>query len=127
MRASRAYEAVGRHTSVMSSDAVGLILLVFDRLLQRLGEFEQAVMRDGLEQRRLASSAAIELIEKGLIGALDFQRGGELALRLKGQYQFWISQLLLANLHGDADLARSLLSQVKTVQSGWQELKAMNP
>jgi len=124
MRAARAYQAVGQQTAVMAAGTVDLVLLLYDKLLDRIREARQAIEAEDIPGRGRFTGLAIEIIEKGLIGSLDDRRGGELARRLRQQYEIWMFQLLKANLEASAALLDSVEGQVRTVRSAWQDLKA---
>lgn len=123
MRAAKAYQAVGQHTAVMAAGTLDLVLLLYDKLLDRLREAKQAIEAGDIAARGQFTGLAIEIIEKGLIGSLDERRGGELAQRLRGQYEMWMVQLIKANLEAAVPQLESVESQVRTVRSAWQELK----
>lgn len=126
MRAANAYKRVNDSTSVMAADPVGLIILLYEKLVLRIQEAKLAIDTGDLHGRGRATSAAIEIISSGLIGALDMQQGGDIALRLKEQYNIWLQMLLQANLSGDLRTLAGLESGVKEVLSAWRELKAMD-
>lgn len=123
MRAATAYKRVGDNTSVMAADPVGLIVLLYEKLLQRIKEASAAIEAGDLPGRGKSTSAAIEIISSGLIGALDMERGGDVATRLKEQYQLWLQMLLQINLQGDPQMLRVLERNVAEVLSAWRELK----
>jgi flagellin-specific chaperone FliS len=50
-------------------------------------------------------------------------QGGDIAIRLKEQYQYWMVSLLRFNMEGDLSLLEAVEAQVKTVRSGWEEIK----
>ncbi|NBO81529.1 MAG: hypothetical protein EBU75_01550 [Betaproteobacteria bacterium] len=52
MRAARAYQNVGQHTAVMSGDPIDLVILLYDKLLQRLREVKASIDRGGYESGR---------------------------------------------------------------------------
>jgi flagellar protein FliS len=106
----------------MAADPVGLIILLYEKLLLRIAEAAVAIQADDLQARGKATSAAIEIISNGLIGALDMDRGGEVAVRLREQYQIWLTMLLQLNLSGDIKLLNILESGVREVLSAWREL-----
>jgi flagellar protein FliS len=122
MRAASAYKRVGDSTAVMAADPVGLIILLYEKLLLRIAEAAVAIQADDLQARGKATSAAIEIISNGLIGALDMDRGGQVAVRLREQYQIWLTMLLQLNLSGDIKLLNILESGVREVLSAWREL-----
>lgn len=127
MRAARAYQAVGQQTAVMAAGTVDLVLLLYDRLLDRIREARQALMAGHIAERGRFTGLAIEIIEKGLIGSLDDRRGGAVAQSLRKQYEIWMLLLIKANLEAGVSQLDSVESQVRTVRSAWQELKAGRP
>jgi len=124
VRAATAYKRVSDSTSVMAADPLDLIILLYEKLLHRLRETRLAIEAAEVAARGRATSAAIEIISNGLIGALDMERGGEVAIRLKEQYQLWLRMLLQTNLNGDLNLLSTLESSVGEILSAWKELKA---
>jgi len=46
-----------------------------------------------------------------------------LAIRLRSQYEFWMLQLLRFNLDADAKILEAIEAQIRTVRSGWEEIK----
>jgi len=77
MRAASAYKRVSDSTSVMAADPIGLIVLLYEKLLQRLREAALAIDSGDFSARGRATSSAIEIISSGLIGALDLERGSK--------------------------------------------------
>lgn len=124
MRAARAYQNVNQQTAVIGADTLQLVVLLYEKLLDRIREASKAQAIRDIAARGRATSLAIELIEKGLLGSLDTQRGGEIAVKLKEQYSLWMLQLIQFNQHGRLEALEALEQQVKTVLSAWQELKA---
>jgi flagellar protein FliS len=124
VRAATAYKRVGDSTSVMAADPLDLIILLYEKLLHRLRETRVAIGAADVAARGRATSAAIEIISNGLIGALDMERGGDVAIRLKEQYQLWLRMLLQINLNGDLELLSTLELSVGEILSAWKELKA---
>lgn len=124
MRAARAYQAVSQQTAVIGADTLQLVVLLYEKLLERIREAREAQASNDIAARGRATSLGIELIEKGLLGSLDAERGGDVAVKLKEQYSLWMFQFIQFNQHGKADVLDALEHQVKTVLSAWRELKA---
>jgi flagellar protein FliS len=108
----------------MISDRVGLVSLLYDKLLQRLQEARTAIDVNDVPTRASAISKAIELIEVGLLSSLDGARGGDIALRLRGHYQLWLAKLLEANLNASPVLLQEVDAEVRTIKSAWDELRS---
>jgi len=123
VRGIRTYQNVDRHTSVIAANPMELVLLTYEALIRRLKQAEEAFAMSDVAARGEAVSRALEVIEKGLVGALDMNGGGELAKQLMKQYQLWSIQLLRCNLNADPELLGAVINQVVTVRSAWEELK----
>jgi len=126
MKAARAYGNLGLQTSVMVSDPVGLVILLYDRLLQRLQDARLGFTTRDIPARATAISKAIELIELGLLTSLDDAKGGEVAGRLRVHYQVWIAKLFQANMQASVELIEEVEAEVQTIKSAWAELKRVN-
>jgi len=123
MRAARAYGNLDRQTSVMVSDPVGLVVLLYDKLIQRIQEARAGFASKDVQARSDAISKAMELIEVGLMSSLDDSRGGEVAVRLRAHYQVWMAKLLRSNMQASVELLSEVEAEVKTIKLAWDELK----
>ena len=124
MRAARAYQSVGQHTAVIAGEPVDLVILLYEKLLQRLREVRVSIEKGDIGGRGEACGKGIELIEKGLIGCLDMRQGGSIAAQLKVQYDRWMAMILRCNVSADMVLLESIEFEVKEILSAWQELRA---
>jgi len=123
VRGLRAYREVDRQTAVLSANTVDLVLLTYEALLRRLKQATEAFVSNDIAARGEALSRALEVIDKGLIGSLDMQQGGQLSKQLLSQYQLWTAQILHCNIHADAALLGELIKQVEVVRSAWDQVK----
>ena len=123
MRAAKAYGEVARHTAVLSADSLDLVLLLYDKLLQRLREARLAVEKGDVRERGEATGKAIDIIEKGLIGSLDFDRGGEIAFRLNAHYRAWTTFVLRYTANPDETLLEAMELQIAALRGAWEDLK----
>jgi len=123
VRGLRAYREIDRQTAVLSANGVDLVLLTFEALLRRLKQASEAFIANDIAARGEALSLALEVIEKGLIGSLDMDRGAELSKQLLAQYQLWTAQILHCNINADAVLLGELIKTVDVVRSAWEQVK----
>ncbi|NBP40142.1 MAG: flagellar export chaperone FliS [Betaproteobacteria bacterium] len=123
VRGLRAYQEVDRQTAVLSANSIDLILLIYEALLRRLKQAAEAFLSKDVAARGESLSRALEVIDKGLIGSLDMQQGGQLSQQLLSQYQLWTAQVLHCNMKSDAVLLGELINQVEVVRSAWQQVK----
>ena len=123
MRAARAYGKTDRQTAVMVSSPVGLVILLYDRLLQRLAEAKRCLATRDIPARSEAISKSIELIEIGLISSLDVRQGGDIAVRLKVHYDVWIAKLFNANMKASVELLTEVEQEVQTIKSAFSQIE----
>jgi flagellar protein FliS len=126
MRAARAYGKTDRQTAVMVSSSVGLVILLYDRLLQRLAEAKRCLVTRDIPARSEAISKSIELIEIGLISSLDIRQGGDIAARLKIHYDVWIAKLFNANMKASVELLDEVEQEVQTIKSAFSQIEQAN-
>ena len=126
MRAARAYGKTDRQTAVMVSSPVGLVILLYDRLLLRLAEAKRCLVTRDIPARSEAISKSIELIEIGLISSLDVRQGGDIAARLKIHYDVWIAKLFNANMKASVELLDEVEQEVQTIKSAFSQIEQAN-
>ena len=125
MRAARAYQRVDQNTAVLAGDPIDLVLLLYDKLIQRINEALRAIELADVAARGEAIGKAIDLIEKGLVASLDMAQGGEVARQFKRQYATWMALLLKASAESDPRLLSLVASQVREIADSWKQVKAM--
>lgn len=117
-----AYAKVGLESSVMTADAHGLILLLFEGAAAAIAQARVYMEHNDLAQRGTSISKAIDIISNGLKFSLNFDAGGDLAIRLSSLYEYIIQRLLWANMRNDRaalDEAANLLAEI---HSAWSEI-----
>ncbi|NBP39250.1 MAG: flagellar protein FliS [Betaproteobacteria bacterium] len=125
MRGINAYRNVDSHTSVLAAKQLDLVVLAYDALIARLLEAQEALRSGDIALRGEKVSRALDIIDRGLVGALDLNQGGDIAQALKGHYDRWGLLLLRFNLTVDESIMASVLEDVRTLRSGWDELRRM--
>jgi len=126
MRAARAYRSVDQSTAVIAGSPVDLTILLYEKLIERLITVRVAAEQGNVGARGEAIGLAIELIEKGLVGALDMDQGEDVAKQLRIQYDIWIRSLLRVTMSGDLQLINSLEEQFRSVLEAWKELRELH-
>ena len=64
MRAARAYQRVDQNTAVLAGDPIDLVLLLYDKLIQRINEALRAIELADVAARGEAIGKAIDLRER---------------------------------------------------------------
>jgi flagellar protein FliS len=119
-RHTSAYKKLDVQTSVSEASPLELLLMVYQRTIDNLVQ-AQIAMDDGKDAKELLSKA-IELIEKGLLAALDDDKGGDIAANLRGLYAWSLRQILMTQLKRDPMLLSPVLTVMRDLQSAWTEI-----
>ncbi len=121
-RGANAYARVGVESAVMSASPHQLIVMLFDGAIASI-RTARIHMQDGnITEKGRAISKALDIVNNGLLSALDADKGGEIAERLGSLYDYVARLLLTANLRDDAqslDQAETLLADIA---SAWREI-----
>jgi flagellar protein FliS len=123
-RSASAYQRVGVQTSIDGASPHHLISLLYEGLLESLGKARLAIERGDVEAKGKAIGRAVRILDEGLNGALNDEVGGELAVNLRGVYNYSILRLTAANLKNDSTLVEEVSKLITTVSDAW---KSINP
>ena len=121
-RGAASYARIGLESDVMSASPHRLIVLLFQGADSAIAT-ALVHLRDGnVAEKGHAISKALDIVNNGLLAALDQERGGELAERLGTLYEYIARLLLSANLQNDEKKlleARRLLAELG---AAWSEI-----
>ena len=81
-----------------------------------------AIERGDISEKVRHIGKAVRILQEGLLGALDREKGGELAGNLASLYEYCTTQLTLANARNDASMVDEVAGLVSTVAQGWNEI-----
>ena len=121
-RAMSAYRQVGVQSMVDSASPQQLIKMLFDGLLASINAARGAIERGDISEKVRHIGKAVRILQEGLLGALDREKGGELAGNLASLYEYCTTQLTLANARNDVSMVDEVASLVGTVAQGWTEI-----
>ena len=121
-RAMSAYRQVGVQTMVDSASPQQLIKMLFDGLLASIHAAKGAMERRDIGEKVRHIGKAIRILQEGLLGALDREKGGELASNLASLYEYCTAQLTLANARNDVAMVDEVAGLVTTVAQGWNAI-----
>ncbi len=119
--AANAYANVDVSTGVESASRHQLTLMLYDAALKHMDKARAHMIARRIEDKGIAISKAVQIVEEGLKGTLDLSQG-DLAHNLKSLYEYIIACLLKANLRNDDALlveARELLAGMRDT---WAEI-----
>ena len=121
-RAMSAYRQVGVQSMVDSASPQQLIKMLFDGLLASINAARGAIERGDINEKVRHIGKAVRILQEGLLGALDREKGGELAGNLASLYEYCTTRLTLANARNDASMVDEVAGLVSTVAQGWNEI-----
>ncbi len=122
MRGAAAYARVGVESSVMSATPHRLIGMLFDGAQTSIRAARLHMQNGDVAEKGKAISRAIDIVNQGLLAALDHERGGELAERLEQIYDYVVRLLLQANLRNDEQRLDEAARLLEDIGSAWREI-----
>lgn len=122
MRGAAAYARVGVESSVMSATPHRLISMLFDGAQASIRAARLHMQKGDVAEKGKAISRAIDIVNQGLLAALDPQQDGELVGRLEQLYEYVVRLLLQANLHNDEQKLDEAAGLLEGIGSAWREI-----
>ncbi|GGX80146.1 flagellar protein FliS [Litchfieldella qijiaojingensis] len=121
-RGAGAYAKVGVESGVMSATPHQLIVMLFDGALTSIRAARLHLNEGNIQEKGKAISKALDIVNNGLLAALDAERGGEVAERLASLYDYIARLLLSANLHNDEKSLEEAARLLEDIGSAWREI-----
>jgi flagellar protein FliS len=122
-RHMNAYKAIAVQTAVSEAEPLDLILMVYRRLLENL-RLARRDLEAGKESAEFISKS-IDLIQKGLMAALDNDRGGDIAKNLGALYDWSVREILHARLKKNPVMLDGVISVFRDLEMAWEEISNM--
>lgn len=122
MRGANAYAKVGVESGVLSASPHQLIVMLFDAAQTSIRAARLHMQANNIPEKGKAISRAVDIINRGLVEALDHERGGELAGRLEQIYDYVTRLLLQANLRNDQQSLDQAANLLEEIGSAWREI-----
>lgn len=123
-RAAESYGSVQVVTGVATANNVQLIQMLFDGLIESLAMAKGHIQNRAIEDKSKAIARAGRIVV-GLQGALDFERGGELAQNLHELYAYVTRRLFHVNAHNDLEALDEVTTLMKDIAQAWQTLPSL--
>lgn len=102
----------------MSNDE--LILFIYQELLKILNLAIYYFKENDIEKRVSSINKAIEIIST-LMSILNFEQGGQIALRLRSLYLYSIQKLTTANYDKNPFFVKEVIKIFKELYTGWKQ------
>ncbi len=125
-RALASYGDVKATTGVAAADNVQLIQMLFDGLIESLST-AQGHIQNGAIMEKSKSLARAGRIVVGLQGALDFEKGGDIARNLNELYSYVTRRLFHVNAYNDLSALSEIHNLMNEIRQAWQVVPSLVP
>jgi flagellar protein FliS len=125
-RAIQSYGDVKVSTGVATSNNVQLIQMLFDGLLESLVATRGHIQHNNIQEKSKSIARASRIV-LGLQGALDFEKGGDLANNLNELYSYVTRRLFHVNAHNDLVVLDEIYGLMKEIRDAWEGVPALVP
>ena len=125
-RAIESYGDVKVTTGVSKANNVELIQMLFDGLIESLATTKGHIQHNNIAEKGKAIARASRIV-LGLQGALDFEKGGELAGNLNELYNYITRRLLHVNARNDLAALDEIHSLMTEIRGAWESVPALIP
>jgi flagellar protein FliS len=119
---ANAYATVGIETGVIAASPHKLIVMLYEGAITSIANAVFHLEAGNIAEKGNSISKAIAIIENGLRASLDKKVGGEIAISLDTLYEYMGRQLLLANLHNNADSMREVSNLLRDLKVTWEAI-----
>jgi flagellar protein FliS len=102
----------------MSNDE--LILFIYQEMLKILNQTIYYFEKNEIEKRVNAVNKGLEVVHS-LLSVLNYEAGGEIALRLRSLYLYSIKKLTAANFDRDPKMVGEVMNIFRNLHAGWAE------
>jgi flagellar protein FliS len=119
-----------RRAAVQNASSVGLVVILYDLLIQDLREAVEAIAKKDIEARSAAIKHAFRVLQQ-LEGSLDHENGAEAAQNLSRFYSVMRNQILQGHIRIDAAILNEQVGLLLDVRAAWEQVdpakQAPNP
>lgn len=121
-RGAGAYARVGVESATMSASPHQLIVMLFDGAQASIRAARIHMQAGNTAEKGKQISKALDIVNNGLMAALDSEKGGEIAERLASLYDYIARLLLAANLHDDHESLDQAERLLEDIASAWRDI-----
>ena len=119
-KAALKYEDSNNLTSVMAADARELIVLIHERIFDHLKNAKRALENNEMPVDNFVKAG--DLILKGLLGCLDYEKGKEIAENLSLIYIWSLQELITARGERSAAKVQYVMNALQPLYEAWVEI-----
>ena len=122
MAQAQLYATQYREMEVKTADQFELVLLLYKGAAHHLNLAKRYLGDEDIEQRTRSINKAVSMIGE-LQTALDFEKGGDIAVSLGRLYSYMLIQLSAANSKQSVAPIDEVLGLLSTLQSAWEQAR----
>lgn len=111
-----------RQSEALTSDPVGLVVVLYDILLQDLHHAVAALAEGDIETRTRSLQHSM-LVLGQLQGTLDFEKGGVVAENLDRFYNFIRAKLLEGQIKASSEILEQQITFVSSIRDAWRQVR----
>jgi flagellar protein FliS len=115
-----------RRATVQNASSVGLIIILYDLLIQDLTQAMTAIDKRDIEGRATVIKHALLVLQQ-LEGSLDHENGGEAAKNLSSFYSVMRARIFQAHLKVSSEILNEQVRLLLDVRRAWQQVDPANP
>ena len=125
-KAMESYGEGNRASQAMVADKVELIQMLFDGLIDSLVTAKGHIQRGSIEDKNKSLVRAGRIV-LGLQGALDMEKGGDLARNLYELYSYVTRRLVHVNARNDLDALQEVHTLLNEIRQAWRDVPNLLP
>lgn len=125
-RALASYGDVKVTTGVAGADNIQLIQMLFDGLIESLSTAKGHIERGSITEKSKSIARAGRIVV-GLQGALDFEKGGDIARNLNDLYSYINRRLFHVNAHNDLAALQEIHTLMDEIRQAWTVVPTLVP
>jgi flagellar secretion chaperone FliS len=126
-RSASAYKRASIEASVEMADPHQLVNLLFEALQRAIGSAKIAILSGDVPAKCKQIGDAVRILDEGLRGCLNLEKGGELAANLDSLYDYCTARLVQANLKSDVVILDEVNALIAQISSGWKQINGPGP
>lgn len=114
-----------RRAAVENASSVGLVIILYDLLIDDLRQAMNSIEKRDIEERSKAIKHAFLVLQQ-LEGSLDWENGGESAKRLSKLYTSMRGRIFEAQMKVSSQILSEQVALLLNVRKLWEQVDAAN-
>lgn len=122
MKAAKAY----REAAVLGATPIGLVVILFETLLDGLQQACTAIDAGNIEERVKELNHALAVVGE-LQSSLNMEQGGDFAARMNRYYEMTRARIMDANISVSIPNLQKLMSELHVLRDAWSSVDRPGP